>query len=338
MPTGVSGMGPGSVVTSVPSGGHHHSHSHSHGHGHGHGHGGQQQPQPQRRPKIYCDKWVHEGVCAFTQQGCKYKHEMPFDKVTQHQLGLFHGFPAWWKKHQADLSRQREGPIAGGTEEPARLSSVDRYAGRGGGQGQGPGPSANIAPATSISAVASPSGTVGGGVVGTGANIGDAGGMGPGHSPTSQGLPTWRRGGETQRGSLGTGRGMIQGPRRQIGTFTNLLSSWDLYITVLTNSPTQFPTVLLSDPSHRRLALTLQLCQLVFPPWEILLALSQALRTKPSHRRGLAMEQDRAAGLCSTLTRTLPSSLWTRMLALMATAMVQRKPQLLRLLALAEHA
>ncbi|KAI1113577.1 hypothetical protein F5Y14DRAFT_462350 [Nemania sp. NC0429] len=66
-----------------------------------HGHG-------QRRPKIYCDKWVHEGVCAFTQQGCKYKHEMPADKLTQHQLGLFHGYPQWWRKHQADLSRQRE--------------------------------------------------------------------------------------------------------------------------------------------------------------------------------------------------------------------------------------
>ncbi|KAI2606646.1 hypothetical protein GGR54DRAFT_652334 [Hypoxylon sp. NC1633] len=38
--------------------------------------------QSQRRHKIYCDKWVHEGVCAFTQQGCKYKHEMPFDKWT----------------------------------------------------------------------------------------------------------------------------------------------------------------------------------------------------------------------------------------------------------------
>ncbi|KAI0812087.1 hypothetical protein GGR55DRAFT_640397 [Xylaria sp. FL0064] len=61
-----------------------------------------------RRPKIYCDKWVHEGVCAFTQQGCKYKHEMPSDKATQHQLGLFHGYPQWWKKHQADLTRQRE--------------------------------------------------------------------------------------------------------------------------------------------------------------------------------------------------------------------------------------
>ncbi|KAK1593201.1 uncharacterized protein LY79DRAFT_590044 [Colletotrichum navitas] len=64
-------------------------------------------PTPPKRPKIYCDKWVHEGVCAFTQQGCKYKHEMPLDKATQNSLGLFHGLPAWWKKQQAELQRQQ---------------------------------------------------------------------------------------------------------------------------------------------------------------------------------------------------------------------------------------
>ncbi|KAH7026077.1 uncharacterized protein B0I36DRAFT_351992 [Microdochium trichocladiopsis] len=58
-----------------------------------------------KRVKIYCDKWVHEGVCAFTQQGCKFKHEMPMDKATQHQLGLFHGLPAWWRKQQAEAAK-----------------------------------------------------------------------------------------------------------------------------------------------------------------------------------------------------------------------------------------
>ncbi|KAG7288588.1 hypothetical protein NEMBOFW57_004941 [Staphylotrichum longicolle] len=62
-------------------------------------------PPPPKRMKIYCDKWVHEGVCAFTQQGCKYKHEMPSDKATQHQLGLFLGYPVWWKRRQAELTR-----------------------------------------------------------------------------------------------------------------------------------------------------------------------------------------------------------------------------------------
>jgi hypothetical protein len=31
-----------------------------------------------RREKIYCDKWIHEGVCAFNHLRCKYKHEIPF--------------------------------------------------------------------------------------------------------------------------------------------------------------------------------------------------------------------------------------------------------------------
>ncbi|CAM1500675.1 Fc.00g098370.m01.CDS01 [Cosmosporella sp. VM-42] len=65
-------------------------------------------PLTQKKPKIYCDKWVHEGVCAFTQQGCKYKHEMPIDTATQHSLGLFHGFPPWWKKLQAEIQRRQE--------------------------------------------------------------------------------------------------------------------------------------------------------------------------------------------------------------------------------------
>ncbi|GKU01854.1 hypothetical protein FLAG1_05135 [Fusarium langsethiae] len=63
-------------------------------------------PVQQRRTKIYCDKWIHDGTCAFTQQGCKYKHEMPFDKATQQSLGLFHGFPKWWRDHQEELQKQ----------------------------------------------------------------------------------------------------------------------------------------------------------------------------------------------------------------------------------------
>lgn len=58
-----------------------------------------------RREKIYCDKWIHDGTCAFTQQGCKYKHEMPHDRETQEKLGLFHGYPTWWKKQALDVQR-----------------------------------------------------------------------------------------------------------------------------------------------------------------------------------------------------------------------------------------
>ncbi|KAI1416091.1 hypothetical protein F5Y13DRAFT_206109 [Hypoxylon sp. FL1857] len=201
---GVSGLGPGSTAATAPTGSTHpHSHhqphhgghaSHSSHGGHGGGHGSGQQPQ--RRPKIYCDKWVHEGVCAFTQQGCKYKHEMPFDKVTQHQLGLFHGFPAWWKKHQADLSRQRDGPgpVIGGGALGGEESGRERFLGRGGGPGAAAGS--------------------GGGGGDTGIGVGSGVGSGIGSSPTTPGLPTWRRSGEfhaSEPKALGTGRSMARG-------------------------------------------------------------------------------------------------------------------------------
>ncbi|KAK4679095.1 hypothetical protein QC764_201110 [Podospora pseudoanserina] len=91
-----------------------------------------------RKIKVYCDKWVHEGTCAFTQQGCKYKHEMPMDKATQHSLGLFHGLPTWWKKRQAELSRESErGPL----ERGGGVSVGGRFAtgGSGGVTGTGAG-------------------------------------------------------------------------------------------------------------------------------------------------------------------------------------------------------
>ncbi|KAG9238100.1 hypothetical protein BJ875DRAFT_437785 [Amylocarpus encephaloides] len=58
-------------------------------------------PFRERREKIYCDKWIHEGVCSFTQMGCKFKHEMPTDKETQVSLGLNHGFPGWYRRAHA---------------------------------------------------------------------------------------------------------------------------------------------------------------------------------------------------------------------------------------------
>lgn len=45
--------------------------------------------------------WIHRGVCGFAQQGCKYKHEMPFDRQTQASVGLFQGLPEWYKKANA---------------------------------------------------------------------------------------------------------------------------------------------------------------------------------------------------------------------------------------------
>lgn len=73
--------------------------------------------------KIYCDKWIHEGVCAFTQQGCKFKHEMPQDEATQKSLGLFHGFPAWWKK-RADEQNSPRRALDSPSQSTVRADSV----------------------------------------------------------------------------------------------------------------------------------------------------------------------------------------------------------------------
>lgn len=75
-----------------------------------------------RKNKVYCDKWVHEGICAFTQQGCKFKHEMPHDRATQQSLGLFHGYPLWYKRYyqndNAGVGGNRiQPPAAGNTSE-----------------------------------------------------------------------------------------------------------------------------------------------------------------------------------------------------------------------------
>lgn len=88
--------------------------------------------------KVYCDKWVHEGVCAFTQQGCKYKHEMPADRATQHQLGLFLGYPAWWKRRQGELARvQTQTQTTQGQTQQIRPGQGQIQGGQGQGQSQG---------------------------------------------------------------------------------------------------------------------------------------------------------------------------------------------------------
>ncbi|KAI1473973.1 hypothetical protein F4774DRAFT_430359 [Daldinia eschscholtzii] len=247
--TGVAGLGPGSSAGATSASVHAHSHSHQHHHNSSSGHNSQQQQQqqqqqppqqPQRRPKIYCDKWVHEGVCAFTQQGCKYKHEMPFDKVTQHQLGLFHGFPAWWKKHQADLSRQRDG-----TEDSVRLSSSgggERFVGRGAG-GNGGGSHSGTTTSSGASEVG-----------------GNAGMTMTTASTTSSGLPSWRRGGGGEREGggalveqkvLGTGRSLARevrgGVKNPFVSYSSPFGPIAPPARISTTTPAAFTTDLISS-------------------------------------------------------------------------------------------
>jgi hypothetical protein len=74
--------------------------------------------------KVYCSKWVHSGTCAFTQRGCLYKHEMPMDRLTQMEVGLFNGLPQWYKRYQ-----QRERTE---TQLKAREENNSRHGARGG--------------------------------------------------------------------------------------------------------------------------------------------------------------------------------------------------------------
>jgi hypothetical protein len=64
---------------------------------------------PARREKLYCDKWIHEGVCAFAQVGCKYLHVMPMDAETQVEVGLYNGLPRWYRVRTQDW-RQPQKP------------------------------------------------------------------------------------------------------------------------------------------------------------------------------------------------------------------------------------
>ena len=47
--------------------------------------------------KEYCTHWIFKGECEFTQKGCKFKHEIPFDKETRERIGVGE-IPLWFKQ------------------------------------------------------------------------------------------------------------------------------------------------------------------------------------------------------------------------------------------------
>lgn len=60
-------------------------------------------PIPRKAEKIFCTYWIARGECHFSQQGCKFKHEMP-DLET---LGIIMGrrsFPKWWLESIGPIS------------------------------------------------------------------------------------------------------------------------------------------------------------------------------------------------------------------------------------------
>ncbi|KAL5093172.1 hypothetical protein Trisim1_011958 [Trichoderma cf. simile WF8] len=85
-------------------------------------------PSIQKKNKVYCDMWIHEGRCAFTQTGCKFKHEMPLDEASQKALGLFQGLPAWYKKQQEELNLWKSRDTSDAETSPTDSSSHNEFA------------------------------------------------------------------------------------------------------------------------------------------------------------------------------------------------------------------
>ncbi|KAL6906967.1 hypothetical protein GGI43DRAFT_431204 [Trichoderma evansii] len=83
-------------------------------------------PNMHKRNKIYCDMWIHEGRCAFTQTGCKYKHEMPLDEESQRALGLFQGLPSWFKKQQEESAMRTALESSSSSSEASPTTSSSR--------------------------------------------------------------------------------------------------------------------------------------------------------------------------------------------------------------------
>ncbi|KKO97744.1 hypothetical protein THAR02_10151 [Trichoderma harzianum] len=85
-------------------------------------------PSIPKKNKVYCDMWIHEGRCAFTQTGCKFKHEMPLDEASQKALGLFQGLPAWYKKQQEELNLWKSRDASDAETSPTDSSSHNEFA------------------------------------------------------------------------------------------------------------------------------------------------------------------------------------------------------------------
>lgn len=49
---------------------------------------------PDQEKKEWCTYWILHGDCAYVQQGCRYRHEMP-DKAKLAEIGINH-VPRWW--------------------------------------------------------------------------------------------------------------------------------------------------------------------------------------------------------------------------------------------------
>lgn len=56
---------------------------------------------PDQEKKEYCTYWILHGDCAYVQQGCRYKHEMP-DKAKLSEIGI-KNVPRWWLEQNSAI-------------------------------------------------------------------------------------------------------------------------------------------------------------------------------------------------------------------------------------------
>lgn len=68
---------------------------------------------PDQEKKEWCTYWILHGDCAYVQQGCRYRHEMP-DKAKLAEIGIHH-VPRWWLEQNSAIKlggdRTTLGPV-----------------------------------------------------------------------------------------------------------------------------------------------------------------------------------------------------------------------------------
>lgn len=73
--------------------------------------------EPDESLKEYCTYWIRTGECAYTQQGCKYKHEMPPDRSTLLKIFGTDVWPKWWVEREHEHKMRNRSNTAGSGEQ-----------------------------------------------------------------------------------------------------------------------------------------------------------------------------------------------------------------------------
>jgi len=73
--------------------------------------------EPDESLKEYCTYWIRTGECAYTQQGCKYKHEMPPDRSTLLKIFGTDVWPKWWVEREHEHKMRNRGNTSGSGEQ-----------------------------------------------------------------------------------------------------------------------------------------------------------------------------------------------------------------------------